>query len=153
MITPVAPGTEPPRCTVPWRCTVRISSYLPITVRVSGGVKFCTTHTMSAPFRTQAVQAGAVSIPYTITLYTAVACWAAQTMLSCNQFPATVLWYILAVAAARARPGGCVADVAGLHWSSSSEGVAGLEVRLDGFSHKLHVLLERVFGCLAGCEV
>lgn len=46
-----------------------------------------------------------------------------------------------------------LADVAGLHWSSCPEGVCGLEVRMDGFSHKLHVLATRVFKALAGAQV
>lgn len=45
------------------------------------------------------------------------------------------------------------ADVAGLHWSVGPEGVCGLEVRLDGFSHKLHLLAARVFKALATAEV
>jgi hypothetical protein len=45
------------------------------------------------------------------------------------------------------------ADVAGLHCSCSSEGAAGFEVRVDGFSHKLGLLAGRVFDTLAGCKV
>ncbi|MEW5302568.1 MAG: hypothetical protein WDW38_002287 [Sanguina aurantia] len=41
-----------------------------------------------------------------------------------------------------------LADVAGLHFGISSEGVAGLEVRVEGFSHKLPVLTARVFSRL-----
>lgn len=46
-----------------------------------------------------------------------------------------------------------LADVAGLHTSTSPEGVAGLEVRVDGFSHRLPELVGRVFAALAACEV
>lgn len=47
----------------------------------------------------------------------------------------------------------CAADVAGLHCSCSSEGAAGFELRVDGFSHKLGLLAGRVFEALAGCKV
>ncbi|WIA37472.1 hypothetical protein OEZ86_014388 [Tetradesmus obliquus] len=46
-----------------------------------------------------------------------------------------------------------LADVAGLHCSCSSEGAAGFELRVDGFSHKLGLLAGRVFEALAGCKV
>lgn len=46
-----------------------------------------------------------------------------------------------------------LADVAGLHWSCSSEGLCGVEIRMDGFSHKLDVLAGRVFGALAQGKV
>lgn len=47
----------------------------------------------------------------------------------------------------------CAADVAGLHWSSSPEGAAGFEVRMDGFSHKLGLLAAKVYSTLAGGKV
>jgi len=47
----------------------------------------------------------------------------------------------------------CVSDVSGLHWSSYPEGVSGLEVRMDGFNDKLHVLAHRVFKALATAQV
>ena len=42
-----------------------------------------------------------------------------------------------------------LADVAGLHYSLFPEGLGGIEVRIDGFSHKLPLLVARVFGSLA----
>lgn len=32
------------------------------------------------------------------------------------------------------------------------EGLAGLDVKLDGFSHKLPLLARRVFQCIASCQ-
>lgn len=46
-----------------------------------------------------------------------------------------------------------LADVAGLHYGLSPEGLAGVEVRLDGFSHKLSLLAERIFRALATAKV
>lgn len=63
---------------------------------------------------------------------------------------------------ARALPAGpffhCVAlplslFSAGLHYSTSPEGYSGVELRVDGFSHKLPVLAQRLLRCAAGCEV
>lgn len=44
-------------------------------------------------------------------------------------------------------------DVAGLHWSSCPEGTSGLEVRMDGFNHKLGLLAAQVFRALATPQV
>ncbi|KXZ55212.1 hypothetical protein GPECTOR_3g355 [Gonium pectorale] len=43
-----------------------------------------------------------------------------------------------------------LADVAGLHYHTSPEGLAGLEFRVDGFNDKLGALLGRLTGQLAG---
>lgn len=45
------------------------------------------------------------------------------------------------------------ADVAGIHYSTSPEGVLGVELRVDGFSHKLPLLVQRIFSCLLVPEV
>lgn len=41
----------------------------------------------------------------------------------------------------------------GLHYSTSPEGYSGIELRVDGFSHKLPVLARRLLDCTAACEV
>jgi len=41
----------------------------------------------------------------------------------------------------------------GLHYSTSPEGFSGVELRVDGFSHKLPVLARRLVECAAKCEV
>ncbi|KAI8472962.1 MAG: Metalloenzyme, LuxS/M16 peptidase-like protein [Monoraphidium minutum] len=46
-----------------------------------------------------------------------------------------------------------MADVAGLHYSTSPEGHSGVELRVDGFSHKLPVLAARLMDCATRCEV
>jgi secreted Zn-dependent insulinase-like peptidase len=43
---------------------------------------------------------------------------------------------------------GYLADVAGLHYSTSPEGQAGLELRVDGFSHKHAAFVQRLFDVL-----
>ena len=41
-----------------------------------------------------------------------------------------------------------LADVAGLHYSTSPEGLTGLEIRVDGFNHKLPLLTQRIFSTM-----
>ncbi|KAG1662575.1 hypothetical protein FOA52_003954 [Chlamydomonas sp. UWO 241] len=45
-----------------------------------------------------------------------------------------------------------LADVAGLHYHLTQQGLAGFEVRVQGFSHKLPLLCQRVFTALASGE-
>ncbi|GAX76258.1 hypothetical protein CEUSTIGMA_g3702.t1 [Chlamydomonas eustigma] len=42
-----------------------------------------------------------------------------------------------------------LADVAGLHYGLTGDDLAGLEIKVEGFSHKLPVLVTRIFTCLA----
>ena len=46
-----------------------------------------------------------------------------------------------------------LADVAGLQYDVSAEGLAGLDVKLHGFSDKLPALTDTVFKALAGFQV
>lgn len=41
----------------------------------------------------------------------------------------------------------------GLHYSTSPEGLSGVELRVDGFSHKLPVLMTKLLTTAATCEV
>ena len=46
-----------------------------------------------------------------------------------------------------------MADVAGLHYSTSPEGHSGVELRVDGFSHRLPALVLKLLATAAGCRV
>jgi hypothetical protein len=45
-----------------------------------------------------------------------------------------------------------LADVAGLHYHTSPEGQAGVELRVDGFSHKHAAFVQRLFGALVALD-
>jgi hypothetical protein len=45
-----------------------------------------------------------------------------------------------------------LADVAGLHYHTSPEGQGGVELRVDGFSHKHAAFVQRLFGSLVGLD-
>jgi hypothetical protein len=83
-------------------------------------------------------------ISFSCTLSCAETCAALARTLSFNRPVARLSAYCCVV---------CAADVAGLHCSCSTEGAAGFEVRVDGFSHKLGLLAGRVVDTLAGCKV
>jgi secreted Zn-dependent insulinase-like peptidase len=63
----------------------------------------------------------------------------------------THLW--LRLAADALTEAAYLADVAGLTYGLSPEGAVGIEVRLDGFSHRMPELARRVFAAVAGAEV
>ena len=46
-----------------------------------------------------------------------------------------------------------LADVAGLHYDMAPEGLAGIDIKVDGFSDKLPALTQTLFQSLASFKV